>query len=100
MLAIKRFVLDNIHKMNPPQATGPVMPVNRNFYSVYIPGIKKFMRQQKPFSKMIKQIEQELDRSDTKRSDLKRKEIKFTKEQAFGYRLELTSDKGKRKTLQ
>ena len=50
------------------------------FYSVFILGIKKFMRDQKQFAKAIKNIELELERSDTKRSDIKRKEIKFSKD--------------------
>ena len=57
------------------------------FYSVFICGMKKLMRNQKSFARVIKQIETELERSDTKRIDIKRKEIKFTKEQIMGYKL-------------
>lgn len=57
------------------------------FYSVFICGMKKLMRNQKRFARVIKQIETELERSDTKRIDIKRKEIKFTKEQIMGYKL-------------
>jgi hypothetical protein len=41
LLAMKRFVMDNTHKIN--QLTSSTI-LNKNFYSVYIPGMKKFMR--------------------------------------------------------
>jgi hypothetical protein len=41
---------------------------------------------------VIKQIEAELERTDTKRVDLKRKEIKFTKQQTIGYKLDHKRD--------
>jgi len=97
ILNMSKFVLANIHKINQTQPTGLLnaAPNNKNFYSVYVPGIKKFMRQEKRFVRAIKQIEAELDRSETKRIEIKRKEIKFTKEQTIGYRLEDKSDRGK-----
>ena len=57
-------------------------------YSCYITGIKKHFRTIGLNAKQIVKIEKLIDQSDTKRADVRRIYIKYTKDQPLGYKLE------------
>ena len=63
-------------------------PDTEHFYSCYIQGMKRHCKTRRIFKHCMKRIEEELDKTDNKRVEVKRALIKFTKENMSGFKLE------------
>ena len=64
-----------------------LMTNQEQYYSCSLHGIKRYFRSKNLTSKMINKIEKALDASDTKRQDVKKVYIRYTREAQLGYKL-------------
>ena len=61
-------------------------------YACYLTGLKKYFKAFGLSTKQQAKIEKLIDQNENKRTDVRRIHVKFTKDQALGYKLEkLTS---------